>query len=144
MKRIVCLLLIVCLVGAASSIGFGQLIPGTGEISPNFVSAGNVKTSITPTLGMKLNLYAGLMPKNDNSADQVRITLKVMNFVTGSVIHNETYTAEYNYLTAYYEAKDTCNVTIPGNYYMQVTYKPYKNGVLQETITQNSTMVSIG
>lgn len=143
MKRIMCLLLILTMVVASSALGFGQVITENGEVSPCYVATTKVKQGIDPGLGMQLKLYAGLEPKSSSGVDEVKITMKVMNYVTGGVVHNKTYNAEYNYLTDYYEAKDTCTVPTPGSYYMHVTYKAYKNSVLLETITQNSVVISV-
>lgn len=143
MNQMIRLLLIFVLVIASSSVGFGEVITEPVGVSPRYVSAGEVSCDMAPGLGMKLNMFAGLEPKNDSSVDEVRITLKVINFATGGVVYNKTFDAEYNYLTDYYEVRETYTAPTTGNYYMRVTYKPYKDGVLLETITQSSVVVSV-
>lgn len=106
MKRKMCLLLILIMVITSSNVCFGQVILENDEILPLYVVTTKVKQGIDIGVGMQLHLYAGLDPKTTSSVDEVQITLKVMNFASGGVVHNKTYYAEYNYLTAYYEAKD--------------------------------------
>ena len=144
MKKIIRLFLATVIVTTSFAAAFGQLLPESENISPYYIGTSEVVCDITSALGMQLRLYAGLEPKTSASVDDVRITMKVINFVSGGVVQNKTYVAEYNYLTNYYEAKDTCTAITPGSYYLQITYKAYKNGVLLETINQNSTIISIG
>ena len=75
--------------------------------------------------------------------DKVVITAKVRNYMSDSIVHQSTMTTYYDNLKNEFKCQGDCTGPSVGPYYVDVTYKCYKNGTLLETITGQTESVYI-
>lgn len=142
MRKLVALMAIIMLV--VSSIGICQAaMIQDNSVDIMYIGTSRHFESLTSKTGNSLAFYGQLTPKSAGSYDNVKVTLKVVNFVTNTTVHNESQSVFYDSLGGYFMAKSSCIVPMGGTYYLDVTYKCYKNGVLIETITGVSSTLSV-
>lgn len=86
-------------------------------------------------------MQAKITPITNTSYDSVNTTIKIIRKSTGKAIRvwntdlDKDYTGRYGFL-------DTCNVSIHGGYFMEVTYRCYNGTKLIETIKGTSNTVN--
>ena len=129
------------------------LIPSTGishaaaikdsTIDLQYIGTSKHMESISSKLGMNLSFFGQLVPKSEDSYDRVKVTFKIVNFVTNTTVHSEFMEMTYDDLFHFYFAESDCTAPMTGTYYLEATYKCYKNGDLIETIIGQSKLLSI-
>lgn len=129
------------------------LIPSTGishaaaikddTIDLQYIGTSKHMESISSELGMNLSFFGKLVPKSEDSYDRVKVTFKIVNFVTNTTVHSESMEMTYDDIFHFYIAESDCTAPMTGTYYLEATYKCYKNGDLIETIIGQSKLLSI-
>lgn len=143
MKRVAIALLMLVILISSGTVSYAAAIEDGGNLELQYIGVFNHLEDLMEGLGWKLNMYAEVVPRNESVLDKVVMDMKVINYATGNSIHEEKFATYYDVVTDSFYAESSCTVSMPGTYYLDVTYKCYKNGSLIETITGRSKLLSI-
>ena len=143
MRRIMTLALMLMLIVSTGTVSYAASIDDGGELDLQYIGVTDHTETFLEGLNMKVNYSATIVPKNENALDKVVVTFKVIHYINGNTVHQETVTTYYDEYKDQFKAQGSGTVPTIGTYYLDVTYKCYKNGTLIETITGQSKLLSI-
>ena len=143
MRRIMAAMLMLLVIVSSITVGYAAEIEGGENLQPQHVGAANHSESITKGMGLKVNYSGTIVPKNATVLDKVVMTFKVRNYITDGIANQETVTVYYDETKNQFKGQGSCSVPTIGTYYLEVTYKCYKNGSLIDTIVDDTDPVSV-
>ena len=111
------------------------------EISPGvpaYVSALSALARLSVSKG-KATATAMINAKSSQSITSAKCTMKIINKGTGK---EKVYSGAMRKNSTRYTFSRVYDLPKRGNYYMKATMKCYKDGVLKDTITKNSSLVA--
>lgn len=143
MRRVLTAMLMLLIIASSITAGYAAVVDDGESLKPKYVGAADHSESIIKGMGLKVNYSGTIIPKNATVLDKVVMTFKVRNYVTDGIANQETVTAYYDETKNQFKGQGSCSVPTIGTYYLEVTYKCYKNGSLVDTIVEDTDPVSI-
>lgn len=125
------LALIIALSGATNVLAH----PSEGAVEPYFVSIYNVSYTFNID-GSTAKSKIRVMPKENNTPDYIKVTVKLMK--NGSSSPVKTWNKTVYMQNGSFKFYETKKLTSKGSYYMEAKVQAYKGGKLIETDTYKS------
>jgi len=131
----VCSICMVILVFSSFSLCFANVEDNVYEkISPRFIGTFMHLEKLSIDSKGYASTAAILEPKTETSIDEVKVTITLKK-IDGTLIRKKTYDATWSQTYFQFQVSDGKQLVDKGSYYIDVTYKCYKDGKLLETIT---------
>lgn len=135
MKKIICMICMAAIVFSTFSLSFADVADNSAEqVSPRFVGTFSHSEALSINSKGYATTVAYLRPKTRDSIDEVKTTITLKK-IDGTLLRKKTYDAVWSEVAFEFQAVDYKQLTDKGSYYIDVTYKCYKDGKLLETLT---------
>lgn len=135
MKKIICTVCMVIFILSSVSTCFADIEDNDiQQIEPRFVGTFLHMERLSISSSGYATTTARLEPKSEDSIDEVKVTMTLKK-IDGTLIRKKTYDAVWSQTYFEFQAADHKQLTDKGAYYLDVTYKCYKDGKLLETLT---------
>jgi len=138
MKKLKVLIIVLVLMLSAASVTYAAVVPQP-EIEPHYVGAAAVLQIFEIESDGTAAVKAVLIPKTESMVDRVTVTITVKNDM-GVTVHNENYNARWSTTSKEYVVEDEFDLSNRGIYICTITYKPYLDNHLLETIVADPIM----
>lgn len=134
MRKTICIICIMVMVFSSFALCFADVIGSNVEqVSPRFVATFMHRETLTISSKGYATMTAQLQPKSATSMDEVKVTMTLKK-TDGTLIRKKTYDAVWSETAFQFQVSDNKQLSDKGSYYVDMTYKCYKNGTLLETL----------
>ena len=137
MKKIICSIFMAMVMLASFSTCFADPALSTvrdeEQVSPRFVVTFSHSEGLLIDSKGYATMAAYLRPKASGLIDKVEVTLRLEK-IDGTLLRKKTSDAKWSEVAFEFQVEDNKQLIDKGAYYIDVTYKCYKDGKLLETL----------
>lgn len=134
MKKIICVVCMAILLLSSFSMCFADVVNCTVEqVSPRFIGTFSHSEALSINSKGYATMVAYLRPKTRDSIDEVKVTI-TLKTIDGYLIKKQTYDASWSEVAFEFQVVDYKQLKDRDSYYIDVTYKCYKDGKILETL----------